>query len=276
MIGITYRNRHSYRDMGVIVKTRARPIIAPVRTSESSVLYADGAVDYSEYGGRLYYDEKLIEIDLTVAARNLTELNKKISRIAGWLAGGWGDLIFDDMPYTVWIAKPINIESVAPELVRVGKTTVQFRCKPFNRLAFSYGGVRIGDKVKIGSRIRLNYGLDNVHKLSEGENLIRFNYIGTAPCAPTLRIKTSEIAKSLSIMLNGCIVNYSKSFVLLELDCEKWRACNNGADASFDISGDYPEMLPGINEISVTVDVSGELEIKFYPQYLYGDEGFDE
>mgnify|MGYP001526253652 FL=1 len=51
--GITFRGKHS-NDVGVIVKTVGRPIIAPVRQIDEEVPYRDGNVDCSETGGRLY------------------------------------------------------------------------------------------------------------------------------------------------------------------------------------------------------------------------------
>ena len=273
--GITYRGRHS-NDIGIVIKTKARPVIAPVRSAEETVPYMDGAVDYSEYGGRLFYDDKLLELEIVVSARSLPELHKKISRVVSWLAGGWDDLIFDDMPFTVWTAKPISIDSIAPELLKVGKTTVQFKCKPFNRLLYSNRGIRLKDRIQIGSNVKLGYGTDSMHELFAGGNTIQYEYIGSAPCAPILRIKAPVGISSLEIALNGCTLVYTKRFTALELNCEAWTAADNGTDVTADITGDYPELLPGTNEITVTADGGGSFEIELYPKYLYGDEGFNE
>lgn len=84
--GITYRGKHS-DEFGTIVKTVGRPIIAPVKQVDEEVAYRDGNVDYSEAGGRLYYEDKVLELEFTVRAMNTTELHKKVSRMINWLSG---------------------------------------------------------------------------------------------------------------------------------------------------------------------------------------------
>ena len=105
--GITFRGKHS-NDVGVIVKTVGRPIIAPVRQIDEEVPYRDGNVDCSETGGRLYYDDKVLELDFYLISHDTVELQKNVTKVANWLAGGYGILIFDDMLSTVWIAKPVD------------------------------------------------------------------------------------------------------------------------------------------------------------------------
>ena len=81
--GITYRGKHS-DEFGTIVKTVGRPIIAPVKQVDEEVAYRDGNVDYSEAGGRLYYEDKVLELEFTIRAMNTTELHKKVSRMINW------------------------------------------------------------------------------------------------------------------------------------------------------------------------------------------------
>ena len=61
MYGIRYRGVHS-RDLGLITKTKTRPAAPPVRTTEETILYRDGNLDYSEQGGRLFYDDKIMQL----------------------------------------------------------------------------------------------------------------------------------------------------------------------------------------------------------------------
>ena len=152
MTGFTYRGLHSIRDIGIVFKTESRPILPPPRILNETVPYRDGSIDYSMQNGRIYYDDKIMELQISIVGRNLKTLHEKISKVVSWLAGGYGELIFDDMPLTVWHAMPVNLNAIAPELAKVGKTVVQFRCKPFNTTIIDSLGVFLGDSVPLGER----------------------------------------------------------------------------------------------------------------------------
>ena len=77
----------------------------------------------------------------------------------------------------------------------------------------------------------------------------------------------------VTIMLNGCTLKYDVGFTELVIDCNTWTASADGADVTPIMSGDYPEIIPGINAITITAEESGTLEIVGYPQYFYGAGG---
>lgn len=279
MYGITYRGRQS-SEFGVIARATTRPVLAPVRVVEETVPYRDGTLDYSDAGGRLFYDDKVVEVEITVISPELRKTNRRVSDIVGWLAGGFGELIFDDMPYTCWIAKPIEISELSVELYRIGKATVQFRCKPFNRFMFTSRGIPIGSEIRLGTKIKLGYGKDSVLSLVNGTtSAVTYNYIGDAPVRPNILLE--GVASSITLTVNGSqlkIDSLPKSFDGyggVVIDNENWRVCGKDGTALTPYSsGEFIELCPGGNLITVKADAKGTLTLDFYPKYLYGS-GFD-
>lgn len=286
MYGITFRGRHS-QEFGVAVKTKLRPASPPVRTQEETASFCDGAVDYSNQNGRLYYDDKFMELEFTVPRPELRLTQKAVSKIVSWLSGWYGEMIFDDMPYIIWDARPIDLSEVAIELYRVGKVTVQFRCKPFNRLKYSSLGIPLDSDFLLDSNIALGYGEDSVSSIeiavdgdhdTDAVGEITYHYIGDAPVRPQLKIEGAF----KKIDLNGCCLEYQgeKEHETLLIDCETWKtyAGDSNEDITALMDGDYPELLPGDNVITLTGEerLSVTVSIVCYPRYLYGDVGFYE
>lgn len=158
--GITYRGIHS-SDVGLIAKVVTKPAAPPVRVIEETVPYRDGSVDYSESGGRLFYDDKIMEIEFKAIGPELSRTEYIVSKAVNWLMGGFGDLILDSAPLTKWIAKPIELSDIATELYRVGSFTVQFRCKPFNQLVFDSLGPELDCDIQLDSDVPIGYGTDD-------------------------------------------------------------------------------------------------------------------
>lgn len=281
MIGFTYRGKHSFRDMGVRSKTVSRPIIPPVRTVDDTVPYIDGTIDFSEQNGRLYYDDKVLELELQAVDTDIEHMHKLVSKLAAWLSGGYDELIMDDMPYVRWVAKPIDIQAITPELFgRKGTTTVQFRCRPFNTLIYDSTGIPLDSDVPLDADIMLDYGADSEIHIATGQNTIDYNYIGTAPVSPQIVINGD--IKTLSIALHGRELNVNlpqniSSYEGIILDCEGWRCLGcNGDDLTRYTSGDFVELRPGENETSITATGECDIDIVYNANYLYGDVGFND
>lgn len=274
MYGFTYRGRHS-SEFGLLMNTKDRPVMPPMRKEKATAMYRDGDVDYSNSGGRIYYDDRIVKLTLTVIKPELRQTHDTVSKIVSWLSGWYDELIFDDMPYTVWLARPEDLGSIEASLHRIGKFTVQFRCKPFNRDILDFAPVKVGAKVPIGRMIPINYQCDTEISFESGAKEISFNNVGDAPTYPIINIsalKDSYIS-SIQIELNGCMLAYKKIFSEISFDCFFWRAMSGGEEVTSAVSGDYPELIPGENKITITASDSGKLTINGYPQYLYGAGG---
>ena len=285
MNGIRYRGVHS-REFGLVTQTRTRPAAPNARLIQETVPYRDGSLDYSEQGGRLYYDEKLVEIEFTAIRRNLTETNSLISQVVKWLCGGWGDLIFDDMPLVVWRAKPVDVSSISIMLYRAGRFTVQFRCRPFNTLIYDTLGAVLDSDVPLDSDIPLDWGADNIYSLpTVGEYTFSHYNPGDVNAAPQIVIigDTDSSTHMIEVLING------EGFTLklpsgislsggqsVTVDCEECMVTKGGLDITeYLVSSDtniptFPEFLPGDNVICVNTQITGEMQIKYNVPYFFG------
>ena len=274
MYGIIFRGKHSYDIGNIIVKTKSRPPIAPVKQLDEEIPYKDGNVDYSDSGGRLFYQDKVIEIDFTFIAKDLIRLNQSITKFVSWMAGGYGELRFDDMPYTIWYAKPINLNDIEHFAYKNGKFTAQFRCKPFNSWIFNSEGIRLGDAIRLDSNVPLGFGNENKFTLSKGVTEHSLFYYGTAPVRPTIEI--SQYSGDLSITVNNDTMSTSSiSGSPIVIDCEKRIITRGGLQCTTVFKGDFFELQPCDNRIIVIANKassSNTVEFKYKHKFLYGDD----
>ena len=262
--GITFRGRHS-DEFGVVVKTVGRPITPPVKQLDEEVDYRDGNVDFSETGGRLYYEDKVLELEFSIIAVSTTKLNIAVSKIASWLSGGYGELIFDDMPFVFWIAKPVDLDDLTINLYRNGKTKVQFRCRPFNKWIFDSKGIPIGSDYPLGSDIPIGLGNENEIIFSTGSTVKTLDYVGSAPIRPIIKIEPESTVTAFSITVNGVKAECSKIAQSFEIDCEN-------AVMPIGFNGDFCELLPGSNDIKIeSASGGGTVIFEYRHNFLYGD-----
>ena len=273
MTGFTYRGLHSIRDIGIIFKTVARPPCPPPRIKNETVPYRDGSIDYSSENGRIYYDDKLLELELSIADKSLIPLHEKITKVVSWLAGGYSALVFDDMPLTVWNAMPVRLDSIAPELARVGKTTVQFRCTPFNNAMFDSSGPVLGSDILLNSDIPIGFGEEIEFDVQNGQSTIDFHYIGTAYSLPKL-VFSNTTATTVTVTCNGKTISYDGDIDGLVIDCKRFSCLYNGADVSSNATGDYFEFSPSqSNQIKITCNAAAHVEVIYDLSFFYGVTG---
>ena len=283
--GIRYRGIHS-GEMGLIAKTKTRPAAPPVRTTEETILYRDGNLDYSESGGRLFYDDKVVEIEFTAIRPDLTDTNKLITKAVGWLCGSWGDLIFDDMPLVRWRAKPIDLSNISVELYKVGRFTVQFRCRPFNNLLFDTSGIEIDSDIPIDSDVPIDFGSDNVYTLDKtGYFSFTHTNIGDVAIRPKIHItgQTDSGAHTITVKVNGkgFKLKFPSSNLLsggkiAVIDCEECTVTCEGEDITSylvdtnDMYSQFPELQPGDNAIWIDTQIIGSIEFIYSAPFYYG------
>lgn len=275
MTGFTYRGKHSWRDFRLRMRTKNRPVVPPKRVIEEEVPYLDGSLDFTEANGRAYYGNKVLELELSLVRSGLKQLNRGITEIVEWLTGGYDALVIDDMPYVEWLAMPVNVADIVPELMQVGKTIVQFKCAPFNQLIFSSLGIPLGSRVRLGDPIKIGFGAENYVDLMPGENEITLHNIGTQPTAPRIRFTGIGI-NSLRIEGENGALSYEGNAHGLVIDCAA-KVCLSGKqqiDVTGNSAGEFLELAPGDNRITLSVNAAGSAVFEYAYQYLYGDVGF--
>lgn len=261
--GITFRGRHS-DEFNVAVKTVGRPITPPVKQEDEAVSYRDGNIDFSEAGGRLYYEDKVLELEFSIIAVSTTRLNITVSRIASWLSGGYGELVFDDMPFVFWLAKPADIDDLTINLYRNGKTKVQFRCRPFNKWVFDSKGIPLDCDYPLDSDIPIGLGDENEIVFSANTTRV-LNYAGTAPVRPVIKIELANTVTRFSISVNGVKAQRIAAGQNFEIDC-------SSAVMPAGFKGDFCELLPGENEIKIeSTGGGGAVIFEYRHNFLYGD-----
>lgn len=265
MHGVTFRGVHS-SEIGVIVKTVGRPITPPVRQEDEEVPHRDGSVDVSEAGGRLYYDDKILELEFSLIGKNSTNLQSRVTKFINWLSGGYSELIFDDMPYVVWLSKPLELDKLAIERFKHSKVSVQFRCRPFNKFLYSSQGIPLGSDIPLGSKIPIGWGDENYISFDEGESIHNLYYEGSAVVRPKIDIFLDEGT-------TWCRVDVGGSEIYIKNDGENRYIidCENGYMPN-GVSGEFSELSPGDNEIKISADGCGTVFFDYRHNFLYGEE----
>lgn len=263
--GITYRGKHS-NEFNTIVKSVGRPITPPVRQVDEEVPYRDGNVDCSETGGRLFYDDKVLQLEFTLIARNTTKLQNAVSKFINWLSGGYGELIFDDMPNVIWIAKPVDLDDMTILLYKDGKTTIQFRCHPFNTFVYDSKGIPIDSDIVLDSDIPLDFGAENEIAFLAGTSSYTLDYKGSAPVRPVVQIELSQGVQALTLTVNSAeiyiTVGNTRSFTI---DCEN-------AVMPSEATGSFFELVPGENTIKIqSIGGAGNIIFEYKHNFIYGD-----
>lgn len=262
-----FRGKHSGRDIGVYTTVRERPYLAPPKTDfNEDVPYRDGSIDFSQTGGRVFYKDKILEVDFDLKQSDARERNKTIERFAAWLAGGEGELILDDMPLVKWRAYPVNADDIRVQLNRLGKCAVEFRCKPFNEFIYSTGeGIPLDSDLTLDSDIPI--GWDATFDLENGVNNITVTNDGSAHVRPVI-VVTGNFS-GINITMGDKTLGYNASFKQIEIDCEAFGVFEDEEDVTDDSEGEFFELAPGDNEITVTASGSGTILFDFTPNYFY-------
>lgn len=121
-------------------KTVSKPITPNAKTSFLSLPNADGSVDFTtRTDGKIYYEDRVIELQLQFKAKNFEDLENKAAEIGEWLKGK-GDLIFSHKPNEVWKATCYQGIDYKPDLIgHFASLQVIFRCKPFAEVVTNGG-----------------------------------------------------------------------------------------------------------------------------------------
>ena len=93
--GIRIKDRHSYRDFGLYIKTRN--IGLPEKKSiRQTVPFMNGYYDFTALNGAPAWNERIIEYSFDVIGNTPQELEREVTRFLDWVCNVHDEDIFDD------------------------------------------------------------------------------------------------------------------------------------------------------------------------------------
>ena len=177
MIGFTFCGKHSYRDFGIVMKTKNRSMLSDRRRRQEEIAGMHGV---HMYEGETY-NIKLYELSCFIEASSAEDLRRKERKVAAWLTQT-GKLSFDDEPGVSCTAKIYS--SIGPEeYLHAGVFPLIFECDPIAR----------GEKHVV-----------RTHFHQSGERLsVPYEGEAPAPCRIILRNAGSVDISGLTITMTG-------------------------------------------------------------------------
>ncbi len=283
--GFTYKGIHS-STMGVRLQTKSRPILPEVRQSLLTIPSADGSLDYSaatEFG-RAMYEDRIFTVVLYVGAKDIADLQCKVSKIAVWLMGS-GELVFDDMAEAVWDASVLSEIEFAPE--RQGRRallTVNFRVKPFSHASFDvFDGVTLDSDVHLGAMLPLDFHLQTSYTFTGTSYEMQFVNCGNVPVRAKFLITPQTSApKSIKLVCNGRSIALEHMLLRagspITVDNERCVIEQEINDSAVNFSGyatgRFFELEPGNNLVKF-IGGAGQkytVAVSYQPQFVYNAE----
>ncbi|MDP4092601.1 MAG: phage tail family protein [Bacillota bacterium] len=264
----TFNNKHSFRDFGIVSKSKNRPVSPEPKTVYEELPGMDGDYDFSEANpdGRVKYKARPIDLECSFLQRNMTYLRIRAHEIAAWLDCGEMPLIFDDETAAYYLARNSNKLDLETQIARFGRFTLSFKCRPF---AFSV--VNSNEQIKFGQGLICGYGyrldmVPTIYPISGPTVLNVYNpgrYV-----KPIIHINGS--CTTLTITSGSKSLSYNKPLVNSELiiDCSNPMASINGINVNNDLSGEYIEFGNGDNALQISgTGLNFTLTLDF--RYLY-------
>jgi predicted phage tail component-like protein len=132
MDGLTFNEKHSYNDFGLIMKSDNRNARPSLVKREIEIDGKDGTWNF----GSNRYTNRQIQVTFYYPSTNRVDLRVKMRKIAQWLNCKTASmLIFDDeidKEYIAMVYDEINIEEIGND----AKFTVTFDCQPIAELIY--------------------------------------------------------------------------------------------------------------------------------------------
>ncbi|KOC47732.1 phage tail protein [Clostridium botulinum] len=124
MYSFNFRNKDSFKNFGIAVKTRPAIPMPQRRVQYETIPGRNGSLTID--------DETYDDITITIDCNFLTnEMRNKAMQIKHWLMGKQDRLIFSDATDKFYIAQAVNKIDIVQTLRVLGTFPVIFNCKPF-------------------------------------------------------------------------------------------------------------------------------------------------
>ncbi|WIF94312.1 distal tail protein Dit [Caminicella sporogenes] len=168
MLGFTFNGKHS-SEFGLIMKSINRSLLPQRRITEEVVINR-----HSSYKFENGYSDRIIQIQCSLADRDIGLRRQKLREIAGWLSIE-GQLIFDDEPDKYYIGR-LDSEIGLTVNTLFDRFTLNFRCKPFAKSTYINEYVILDSDVVLYSDIPVGYDLQNNFYVTNNVNGKIYNF----------------------------------------------------------------------------------------------------
>lgn len=224
MLSFNFGNKNSFEDYGILIAKR--PVI-PSPKRRVAFVNVPGRNSNIKFDEGTYEDIN-IAVECTVKDRN--HLSEKLDRIKGWLFNsGESELIFSFQDDRKYIAQVINAIDFKPLYKIIGGFPILFTCRPF--------------KYEVANSM--------VTIQSSGDTI---NNVGTVESEPNISVYGSG---NIGLLINNeeILLKDVSGSITINSEIED---CYGISNENFNIkmSGDFPKLVPGVNIIRWTGNVS--------------------
>lgn len=231
-----FNDKHSLNDMGLYAEMKSRPLFAEPKTVYEDIPGTDGEVNFTSANpkGRMCFKPRIIELECHFAdiGESRADYINKTAEIAAWLATDENKILtFDDesgIQYMAHAANLFNIENITDFS---GTFPLVFKCLPFRYST---------EEITLDSGI-----LTDVYNGGYYTNAV-FEVTGTTASGFTLYSdREPDKFFTVNTAINGATVI---------IDTEAMTATMNGVSILHDCEGDFFELHPQHNIISISPD----------------------
>lgn len=241
MYGMKFKNVHS-NTFGLIMLSKNRVMLPEMTDEYVDIPGRDGSIHFPGS-----FKDRPPEVEFSTTTKTLPELRQLARQVAAWLHSKRHEvLVFDDEPDVYYMAKVAN-QLDLEQTVAMGRFSVQFNCEP---LAYSIAADTWEQAVTAGA----SYTITNA---------------GTYSALPVITITAGSQITGLVLTVEDKTLTYTGTLTAgqsLIIDCGKYQATKAGVNAMGDVSGDFPVLYAGDNEL--TINKACSLKIEFRKRWL--------
>lgn len=270
MYGLQFGDKHSYKDFGLVMKSKDRPILPDPKVITEDLDQMDGSHDFSDTNQdeRTKYKDRIITVTFSLTEKDSSVLRVKAHQIARWLNCGESRLTFDDETAVYYIARVNNKISFEKQIISLQEFTVQFKAKPY---AYSVVDSTV-DQLQLGMDLQLGYGYKLDMYATEydvvGSDIITIYNAGDY-VKP--KIEITGTFTNLTLACNNKALTYNSALTAnhtLIIDLDKYNATLDSANVNNNLSGSFFELVNGDNLLTIT-GTSVNIHMKLIFNYMY-------
>lgn len=280
MIQIIYNSLYSYDNFGIIAKTINRPLLPAKRHTGIKIPGRDGTYNFDDDT----YDNIVIPVVIQYVSDDFPDLRIRARSIAVWLSqSSFKPLIFTDEPDKFYSGKVYDAASVEKivNLAPGESATINFECFPFafSMVADSWldrliepqiiqnGGTRkVSPIIKI-TPVALSGGMDEAVEVTGAFNSEDPFGRGTSGSIVTTLTNPAITIAGKTLVYTGTLAGTQE----LILNTETYQATKGGTNVLGAISGEWPILEVGDNEISIddtTSECGANIQLSFRKRWL--------